>query len=65
MLYLIPCGGVAIGSLGMMFATPLVALALGAEYGGAGVVLSEAIWLLIPLSFATGLQQVASLIGDI
>lgn len=58
MLFLIPCGGAAIGSLGMMLATPLAVFALGAEYGGAGAVLSEAIWLLIPFSLAMGLQQV-------
>lgn len=58
MLFLIPCGGAAIGSLGMMLATPLAVFALGPEYGGAGAVLSEAIWLLIPFSLAVGLQQV-------
>lgn len=49
----------------MMLAAPLVVLVLGAEYGGAGVVLNEAIGLVIPLGLAKGLNKLSSLIGDI
>jgi O-antigen/teichoic acid export membrane protein len=57
MLLFIPAIGVLVSLFGMWLAAPLTAIIFGAKYVHAGVILSEAIWLLTPFSLAIGLQQ--------
>ncbi|QEX15791.1 hypothetical protein FRZ44_10780 [Hypericibacter terrae] len=58
MLVAIPAVGAALSLLGTWLAPSLTSLVFGLEYLQAGRILGEAIWLLIPISLAIGLQQV-------
>ena len=59
MLTLIPTIGVVLAAVGMWLAPLLTELIFGVNFGYAGIILSEAIWLLIPFSLVIGLQQIA------
>ena len=54
----IPVISLVFSAVGMWLAPPLTILVFGAEFAQAGVILSEAIWLLPPFILATGLQQI-------
>jgi O-antigen/teichoic acid export membrane protein len=55
----VPAASAVLGLLALWLAAPVTALLFGARYLEAGRILAEAIWLLLPLSLAIGLQQIA------
>ena len=55
----VPAASAVLGVLALWLAAPVTALVFGARYLEAGRILAEAIWLLLPLSLAIGLQQIA------
>ncbi|MEX0809111.1 MAG: oligosaccharide flippase family protein [Dongiaceae bacterium] len=59
----IPLMGIALGLLGLWLAPPLTVMMFGEVYRPTGTILGEAVWLLMPISLAIGLQQVLFSVG--